>query len=701
MSLNRINLFAQNTIEENRLLSELHSSKIFLYGLIIRLIFIIFCFPLTQKIWFLDFINNSFESFGFDPWTKHINLGGDSLAFPYGFMMYIIYSPLTFIGWLIDQYFDFTYFSKIGLAITNLIFDYGILLGIAFLIKKYSPKLLLILYWFSPLVLYIFYWHGQLDGFPVFLLVWGIVLLQKKKPYTSGILLGIAISSKISMFLAFPFITIYLCRSRRIKNLLRPFLLSTIFTTSLCFLPFSYSSAFNNMVLRTPESEKLFSVFLDYGSNLKLFLLPTVYVLSLYLVWRLEKITLDLFLISVGLGFFVLLLLLPPAPGWFLWVIPFLVFYQMRAQQDYLLTSLPFYFIYMIYNLLYSSGADIHFFDLNTSQPISNYFEIKDFKIKSIFFTCLQATGLLVCVRMYLYGIIRNNYYQSFKRKLGIAIVGNQVDKSDIVINSFENTFGRDTITNLNVSDYFRWDKNHPMRKSKTLLHPIAYNLSRLTSDTFKLAEGKSILINSKSNIEYNKKIKSKEIIIVNGLHSLYIKRLRERLDLKIYYEIDENLKGYLISKKQKFNLLDIKTMQEKKDYQTYISSQQNFSDIAFRLEPVNLNLLKEFKEDKSCPKLKLTVTVANGFFHEELVNKLISLCGMHIDVEQSPHFDKIKLSFEGEANSEDVKQIASILVPNLEDLVNSEPLWEDGYKGLIQIIILVHVADILHKRGV
>ena len=78
MSLNRINLFAQNTIEENRLLSELHSSKIFLYGLIIRLIFIIFCFPLTQKIRFLDFINNYQEKFSMVPHEKSF-LGYDLL----------------------------------------------------------------------------------------------------------------------------------------------------------------------------------------------------------------------------------------------------------------------------------------------------------------------------------------------------------------------------------------------------------------------------------------------------------------------------------------------------------------------------------------------------------------------------------------------------------------------------------------------
>ena len=54
-----------------------------------------------------------------------------------------------------------------------------------------------------------------------------------------------------------------------------------------------------------------------------------------------SKITLDLFLISVGLGFFALLLFLPPAPGWFadnnFW------FLSITFKDQYLLTTLPFF----------------------------------------------------------------------------------------------------------------------------------------------------------------------------------------------------------------------------------------------------------------------------------------------------------------------------------------------------------------------
>ena len=125
------------------------------------------------------------------------------------------------------------------------------------------------------------------------------------------------------------------------------------------------------MVLKNSETEKLFSVFISYGYDLKLFLLPTIYFLSLYLVWRLERINLDLFLISIGLGFFSVLLFLPPSPGWLAWIMPFLVYYQLRSKDHYLISTPSIFFIYLTYNLLYSTGADISFFNIPSDLPLA------------------------------------------------------------------------------------------------------------------------------------------------------------------------------------------------------------------------------------------------------------------------------------------------------------------------------------------
>ena len=94
------------------------------------------------------------------------------------------------------------------------------------------------------------------------------------------------------------------------------------------------------MVFQSPELEKIYSVYLNYGSDVKLFLLPTLYITIIYLIWRLKRITFEMFMMSVGLGFFILILLLPPSPGWFLWILPFLVFYQLKFPSDYIIVSL-------------------------------------------------------------------------------------------------------------------------------------------------------------------------------------------------------------------------------------------------------------------------------------------------------------------------------------------------------------------------
>ena len=147
------------------------------------------------------------------------------------------------------------------------------------------------------------------------------------------------------MLASIPFIFIYLIRNKRLKNKFNIFFPSIFITYFFTILPFIKSNSFQSMVLKNSETEKLFSVFISYGYDLKLFLLPTVYFLSLYLVWRLERINLDLFLISIGLGFFSLLLFLPPSPGWFAWIMPFLVYYQLRSKDHYLLSTLPFFHI--------------------------------------------------------------------------------------------------------------------------------------------------------------------------------------------------------------------------------------------------------------------------------------------------------------------------------------------------------------------
>ena len=199
--------------------------------------------------------------------------------------------------------------------------------------------------------------------------------------------------------------------------------------------------------------------------------------------------------------------------------------------------------------------------------------------------------------------------------------------------------------------------------------------------------------------VNSRRKIDSYDFIFINGIHSLTVKRLRQRLDLKIFFEVDKDLNDYFLKKNKKNSILSFKSKSEKKEFNNYQDSQFKYSDLSFKISPVNSNLLKS-KEEIVIPKLKLFVKMANGFFHEELIRSLISLCGMYVEIEQTTFSDDVYLCIEGEATKEDIAQIANILIPNLEDLLICNPSWDNGYRGLIQLIILVHISNLLYRSS-
>ena len=106
------------------------------------------------------------------------------------------------------------------------------------------------------------------------------------------------------------------------------------------------------MVLNSKEFNRLYSVYISYGYDLKLYIVPVIYILTLYLFWRLRKITQDLLLLSLGIGFLSIIVFLPPAPAWTVWIIPFLTYYQIKSNKDIILISIVYNLVFIINILL-------------------------------------------------------------------------------------------------------------------------------------------------------------------------------------------------------------------------------------------------------------------------------------------------------------------------------------------------------------
>ena len=70
--------------DELRIINQLHKNPLFVFGLVIRIILILFHTRTIQNEWFIPFIRNTIVNFSLDPWSSYLDAGGTHLAFPYG-----------------------------------------------------------------------------------------------------------------------------------------------------------------------------------------------------------------------------------------------------------------------------------------------------------------------------------------------------------------------------------------------------------------------------------------------------------------------------------------------------------------------------------------------------------------------------------------------------------------------------------------
>ena len=196
--------------------------------------------------------------------------------------------------------------------------------------------------------------------------------------------------------------------------------------------------------------------------------------------------------------------------------------------------------------------------------------------------------------------------------------------------------------------------------------------------------------------------VKSNEIIIVSGLHALYMPILRECYDIGIYLDIDEQLRRYFKIKRdmhQRGHSLE-KTMMsiEKReaDAERFIRPQSSYAELLLSLQPVRPEVLRDLP-DAATVHLKLVVRSRRILYEQTLHRILVGLCGLHVAVMGDG--DGILMVIEGDCSAEDIAYAARIVCPNILDFLDINPRWQGGVIGMMQLVVLAHINQSLNKR--
>jgi uridine kinase len=674
-------------------------SRLFLIGAILKLVALFSIEPNIVSAWYIPFLKSSAFSWSLDPWKHWLQQGGSQLAFPYGWSMWLVFMPLVTLfkgmGWPLT----------IAYGLTLFFVDAGIFILLRTRLLE-RDQFLISAYWLSPIVFMATYVLGYNDLVPLFFLCFSLYWLRQTRVFWAGFVLMTAISAKLSMIISLPFFIIYFIHQPTLRSHLKYFIKGLSLGFLTFFIPFLCSTSGIFMLFNNPEVARIYHVGLNLAGGIQLYLIPMVYCFMLYLTWRIKRLNFDLFNILLGIAFILIVILTLSSPGWFVWLVPFLVVYQ--AMSDRIAAMLVALFSSLYVGYAFFRQADL-------IEKVAQYWGLENVfnnghYVLSLISTMLVCVGLILIWRMGREAVHRNDFFRLSRRPFLIGIAGDSGSGKDTLAEAVKGLFGHHSVVCVSGDDYHLWDRHRPMWQAMTHLNPMANDLERFAHDVVSLLDQKSIQArhynHETGRMSRTFRVKSNDFILVSGLHALYLPILRQCYNLSVYLDIDEGLRRYFKIKRdvhQRGHALEkvLGSLDKRQaDSDRFIKPQSEHADLVFSLQPMHPDMVWSIALDEKTPiRYKLQASSSHGLQEPALRRVLIGMCGMHVDMEVNNDGSKMMLTMEGEVSAQDIALAAKMICPRVFDFLDIAPLWHDGPLGLMQLITLSHIHQALTKR--
>ena len=174
-----------------------------------------------------------------------------------------------------------------------------------------------------------------------------------------------------------------------------------------------------------------------------------------------------------------------------------------------------------------------------------------------------------------------------------IAIAGDSGSGKSTLLKELTTLFSNNNFLELETDRYHKWERGNSNYLEFSHLNPKANNLDKMNMDVYNLKIGHKIYAvdydHSTGKFTQEEKIKSKNNIILCGLHTLYDNSMNDIINLKIFMDTDRELiKKWKINRdviERGYNLDKVLKQIEsrQKDYDEYISNQKENADIIIK----------------------------------------------------------------------------------------------------------------------
>lgn len=658
----------------------------------IKLLFlVIFTSDYSSEL-FLPFVK-TFIAIDLNPWQYYIDHNLNIEVFPYHpFMLYILSIftyPIVLFG--IENTYMLNFFFKLPLFLSDLTIFYILLK----LFKTHYFKVTLF-YFLNPIILYSTYIHSQLDIIPTAFVLYSLYWLINKHLNFSAFILGIAIATKTHVLLAIPLSFIYIYKNYSLKKSVS-FTAIVVSTFMFLDLPYLFNESFWEMVVVNQKQSLLFDSYYNIG-ELKIFLPLFSIVLILSHFYNQRKINRDLLFFYFGILFTAIIFFVFPSPAWYIWMVPFISIYFIKSKDQnkslILYSSLSIFYLIFFVFFYPSAYTDIIFM----ADPLD--FKIGNERLMNISFTLLEASIAATLFTFYKYGVKSNSIYKKTTNTI-IGIGGDSGAGKTLLLRDITLLLGN-KLLQLEGDGEHKWERGDSRWENFTHLNPKANHIHNQANAIFELKHH-NIIKRSDYDHQTGKftepvSVKPKEFISLSGLHPFYLPAMRKNIDLKIYIDTDEKLRRHWKilrdTKHRGYSIEKIMDQIKKRisDTKKYIYPQKQFADIIIKYYPLNEFSIGNLDANIS---MGLQITFDANIHLEHLLEQID--CNFEWDYNEDLKTQYIK--FEYPPNN-DFSLLASNHISNINEILDYEYQWLTGYRGIIQLMILLSLSEKMKGDG-
>ncbi len=660
-------------------------SKLFIFGIVIRFLFLFTSGGKVFSTYFIPFLDYFAQNPNLNPWSHF-----PPEYFPYGAF------PLLVTGILKVMAFNFWGEATLGFNSFNyflikfpLLFFDALIFWILSRLSLITEKRLLWFYWLNPVVIYISFIYCQLDVISMSLLLSSLFLIGKGKFKPAGLVGGLSIVSKFHIAVVLPFVAAYIWnnnfKKKAYKEIFSYFSILAL-TSILGFVPVILAKHFSYSTLTSPEAMRLLAARINFGLNIEFIIGLAFVILILGRLVFSTKITYNGLIYGSGFLLGCLVITTNAQPSWYLWLLPFLALFYANysmAPKSLFIITLIFYFIHFLL--------------------MSEF----DFNYQSMSFTLMQLGFLVQLFTLYWMSLRRECQLRFRLKPMMIGISGDSGAGKNHLSLCFQSILDPKNCLVVEGDNYHKWERGDKNWNIHTHLNPNANNLIKMQEHAQQISSGKSIYHHhydhSTGKFVQQALTNPTKTIIFQGLHTLYLKSLRDILDIKIFLDPSEEVRTFWKIQRDVFErghskekVLD-SLNKRKADSELHIRSQREKSDWIIEVRTENNSFNPLLLEKSTELSLFVTYEINNDEPIAELV-EAIKQEGSSVELEFLPtNLDRIRVTIKGYLEANKITNIAKSVFPQIRHLTraNNPPVFQGGLEGLHQLMLL----SILSKR--